>query len=204
MSNNKIVKNFPSKLRKLRAKMGWTQEELGEKIGVGKSSISEWESGNKFPRMTKVEMLCDLFNVPLEYFTEDENDRLTGMVNIPIYGSVSCGNGTVVFEDLIGYIETPRENVRGGEYFYMRAKGDSMVNAHIPDGALLLVRKQPDVEDGQIAVVAVGDEVVLKRVFRRDGLVFLQSENPDYPPIIKSEKDDVRIVGKLKRAIIDF
>lgn len=206
MDKTKFIELFPSKLRKLRMMRGLTQEELGEKVGVGKTAVSEWEAGNKYPKMARVELLCDVLGVPLEYFLEEEDTyNYDGTVNVPLYGGVSCGNGSVVFEDVVEYIATEKNWVSGGEYFYIRAKGDSMIGARIHDGDLLLIRKQPTVEDGEIAVVLVGDEVVLKRVYRRDGMIILQSENPSYPPIVRKLSDSsVRIIGKLKKMIVEF
>src|SRR5690606_39970820 len=97
--------------------------------------------------------------------------------------------------------------ITGGEYFYRRAEGDSMVGARIHDGDLLLIRKQPDVADGEIAAVLIDDEAMLKRVYRQNGLLVLQSENPNYPPIVVDPKNNprnIRIIGKLKKVVIDF
>lgn len=125
------------------------------------------------------------------------------MVSLPIVGSVSCGNGALAFEEIVGHEPTPKGWLNGGEYFYTRAKGDSMVNARIQDGDLVLIRKQPDVEDGEIAAVAIDDEIFLKRVYKRNGNVILQSENPKYPPIIADLKShNCMIIGKLSRVII--
>ena len=82
-----------------------------------------------------------------------------------------------------------------------------MIGARIQDGDLLLIRKQPNVEDGDIAAVLIEDEAVLKRVYIRDGMIILQSENPNYPPIIfdpKNQRDGIRIIGKLKKVVINF
>lgn len=79
-----------------------------------------------------------------------------------------------------------------------------MINARIFDGDLLLIRQQPDIEDGEIAAVLIDNEAVLKRVFKREGVVLLQSENPKYPPIICDNSSKIKILGKLKRTIIIY
>lgn len=77
-----------------------------------------------------------------------------------------------------------------------------MAGARINDGDLLLIRKQPDVENGEIAAVQINDEAVLKRVFKSNGTIVLQSENVNYEPIICQE-GTVLILGKLKKIVID-
>nr|WP_259549216.1 S24 family peptidase [Heyndrickxia oleronia] len=115
-----------------------------------------------------------------------------------------CGPGVLAFEEIEGYEETPLDWLNGGEYFYLRAKGDSMVNARILDGDLLLIRRQNDVENGEIAAVAIGDEAVLKRVYKTNNNIILQSENPNYPPIVLDDKKNIRIIGKLKKVVLNF
>lgn len=125
---------------------------------------------------------------------------------LPIVGRISCGNGILAYQEIEGYETTPREWLNGGEYFYLRAKGDSMTGARIQDGDLLLIRRQNEVENGEVAAVYVNGEAVLKRVYKQNGSVVLQSENPKYPPIIctKETHPDFQIIGKLKRLVVSF
>lgn len=133
---------------------------------------------------------------PVEYYQSD------ALVKIPIVGQISCGSGGVAYEEIEGYEDTPTSWLNGGKYFYLRAKGDSMTNARIYDGDLVLIRRQPEVEDGEIAAVLIDDIAVLKRVYKREDTLILQSENPNYPP--KIVKDDVKILGKLKKIVINM
>jgi repressor LexA len=136
-------------------------------------------------------------------------DNFTGVIAseiamLPIVGRICCGEGSSAYEDIEGYEPTPKEWINGGNYFYLRAKGDSMTGARIYDGDLLLIREQPDVENGEIAAVVVNNEdAVLKRVYRSDGQIVLQSENQNYPPIF-APPVQIRIIGKLKRTIIKY
>lgn len=88
----------------------------------------------------------------------------------------------------------------GGSDYVLTAKGDSMINAGIHDGDIVFVKEQPEVENGQIAVVAIGDESTLKRVYyyRDKALLILRAENPDFPDIVKTneELNEVRIIGR--------
>ncbi len=79
-----------------------------------------------------------------------------------------------------------------------------MIGARIHDGDLLLIREQPDVENGEIAAVIIdGEEAVLKRVYRSNGQIVLQAENPSVPPIL-APPAKVRIVGRLSRTVIKY
>lgn len=80
----------------------------------------------------------------------------------------------------------------------MKCKGDSMINAHIFDGDVVYIREQPNVENGEIAAVLIGDEATLKRVYKYPSKVVLRPENPLYNDITYAEEEmnDVRILGK--------
>ena len=104
-----------------------------------------------------------------------------------------------------GYQLTSSDDLlEGYDYFYLRAKGDSMINAGISEGDLLLIRKQSDVDSGDIAIVNVnGDEETLKRVIKKDGAIILQPENPSYETKIfmGRELNDIYIQGRLMQVV---
>lgn len=117
---------------------------------------------------------------------------------IPIIGSIPAGVPVLAEENIEGYdyADVPET----GEYFFLRVKGDSMINANIFDGSLVLVKSQPCAENGQIVVCLInGDEATLKRYYQQKDMVILKPENPDYQPIIVScnefENGYARILG---------
>lgn len=120
---------------------------------------------------------------------------------IPILGSINCGEAMYTDDNIEGYIDTALSDApESDEFFWMKAKGNSMINAGISEGDALLIRQQSDVDSGDIAVVAVGDnEATLKRVKKQDGAIILQAENPAYEPRIffGDNAKDVRIIGRL-------
>ena len=81
-----------------------------------------------------------------------------------------------------------------------------MSGARIHEGDLLLIRKQDEVENGEIAAVVVEDEVLLKRVFKTGDSIILQSENTAYAPISYNPKTDkkISVIGKLKKVLLNF
>ena len=208
------------KIKKLRKQHRMTQSDLAKKLNVAPTAVSAWEGNKNRPLMDKISIIADMFDVPITYFfdgaiEEDKNIKVAEnessylyntdlLVKLPIVGTISCGNGIIAYEDIEGLKEVPRSWVKGSEHFLLRAKGDSMINARIEDGDLLLIRKQEIIENGEIAAVVVDDEAVLKRIYRTDGQIILQSENPKYPPKFINSQSDIRIIGKLKMNIISY
>lgn len=199
--------DFGRKIKDLRKSKKITQLELAEKIGSSKTTVSSWERGANKPTVENIQAISVALNIPITYFFDNNVDyNFSEKVTLPIYGKVSCGNGLSVFQDPVEYQEIPKEWVEGGTYFCLRATGDSMVGANVREGDLLLVREQPLVENGEIAVVIIDDTIQLKRVYRDNGTFTLISENPTYPPRKYDPNTDhnIRIVGKLKKAITSF
>lgn len=202
-------------LKKLRDIYGLTQEELAKIAGVTNKAVSSWETGTKEPRMGAIEKIVNHFGLKKSNIIEDDGmNFLNGyhiygvqseMIMLPIVGTISCGNGSLAYEEIEGYEPTPREWLNGEEHFYLRAKGDSMIGARIYDGDLLLIRKQSTVDDGEIAAVLINDtnEAVLKRVYHSEDKLILQSENTKYAPIL-APPAEVRVIGKLKMNVIKY
>jgi repressor LexA len=108
---------------------------------------------------------------------------------LPLVGQIAAGGPLLAEENIEDYIGVPEPLSRGGgEEFLLRVKGDSMINAGILDGDIVVVRRQPDARNGEIVVALVGDdesanEATVKRFFREEGRVRLQPENDALEPI---------------------
>ncbi|MCY9700953.1 helix-turn-helix domain-containing protein [Paenibacillus larvae] len=211
MDDKKIKEIFAANIKRLRKSRGMTQGDLAKILGVGISTVSDWEKAKKYPRAGVIEKLSQYFDMPKSSFFEVQGNAIEvyieeDLVKIPIIGKVSCGNGVIAYEEIEGYEDTPSSWVRGADFFYLRAKGDSMINARIFDGDLVLIRKQNFVEEGEIAAVLIDDEVYLKRVYKHDDYLRLESENPTYKPIYKTKENcsEIKILGKLKKIVIDL
>ena len=195
------------KIKRIRTKHKLTQKELAEKLSVGASAVSSWELGSNKPLMDKLSIMADMFNVPISYFFDrEELGDYSNRTMLPIYGNVSCGNGSVIYEETAEYGAAPKEWATGGNYFYLRATGNSMTGASINEGDLLLIREQPSVENGEIAAIVIDDEVVLKRVYKQNGSYILTSENPSYPPRTFNPETDknIKVIGRLKKSITNY
>lgn len=121
----------------------------------------------------------------------------TDSASLPIVGTVRAGALSPAVEDITGYFSVDRAFLHGGKFF-LRVKGDSMINASICDKDLVLVRPQPSADNQDIVVAMVEGEATLKRFFREKGAIRLQPENSTMAPIIIPEgSSDVAIIGKV-------
>ena len=123
--------------------------------------------------------------------------RTAPTVSIPVAGVVRAGLPQPAIEDIEEHLAIDRSLLRGGRYF-LRVRGDSMVNAAIMDGDLALVRPQATADNRDIVVAMIDGEATLKRFYRGKDHIRLQPENPNMEPIIVREGDgEVTIVGKV-------
>ena len=111
------------------------------------------------------------YNFDKIVFYDKESEKLEHIKTkniFPVYGDISCGYPRFLDDEIESYLEIPESMIGQGEFFVLRAKGDSMIGADINNGDLVLVRKQSYAEDGQIVVAFTDEydeEVVLKRYF---------------------------------------
>ena len=181
---------FAKRLRQLRTEQGLSQSALAEKVGLSKSSINMYERGEREPGFTALTAFAELFSTDI--------DSLLGGTPKPktlkVLGEIACGEPSFTHQE---------ESIFGGAEqadFCLRAKGDSMIGARIADGDLVFIRRQPTVENGEIAAVIIDDTATLKRVYYypEEQKLSLNAENPRYAPLIYvgEELDHIRILGK--------
>lgn len=117
---------------------------------------------------------------------------------IPILGRVAAGQPILAEENLLGHLAVDPSLVRGREAFLLKVKGESMRDAGIFDGDLVLVKRQADADSGEIVVAMVEGEATVKRLIKKRGSLILQPENPEFDPIVLTEKDaSFQILGKV-------
>lgn len=124
---------------------------------------------------------------------------------LPVVGTIRAGQPIYAEENIIGYEPINPESIKSGKYFFLLIEGDSMKGSGIVSGSFALVRKQAQVENGEIAVVMVDDEnATIKRVYynEKTNTVTLQPDNPEYNPQTY-RIEDIHIIGKVVRALID-
>lgn len=119
-------------------------------------------------------------------------------VDLPVVGRVAAGIPLLADENIEDYFPVSKNLVRTTGMFLLRVNGDSMKNAAILDGDLLLVRPQPFVDQGTIAVVLIDNEATVKRFYKYNDRIELHPENPNYEPIVcNTETGLIRVIGKV-------
>jgi repressor LexA len=124
--------------------------------------------------------------------------RANAPVEVPLLGRVAAGAPILAEEHIEDTIVVDGAFVRPGKHFALRVRGDSMKNAGILDGDVVIVRHEAPVRSGEIVVVLIGDEATVKRVFPRRDKVVLLPENDDYEPLeVRPGDPGVRVAGKV-------
>ncbi len=185
---------------------GTNVNRLSAETGISYSTIKSMiERDLKNASIDNVIKICDTLGVSVEDLVRvGVPDNLTHAggreAMIPVIGEISCGDPITAVENIEGYIAEPASRLPSGILFYLRAKGDSMAPT-IENGALVLIREQDDVENGEVAAVLVngGTEATLKRVKKDNGTLLLIPDNRNYPPIIATNENPVRVIGKAIR-----
>ena len=118
---------------------------------------------------------------------------------VPLLGTIAAGKPLLSEENLDGYVNLPEPFVRPGKnYFALRVRGRSMINAGILEGDLAVIEQTSVAYDGQIVVAVIDDAITLKRYYKEADTVKLMPENPDFQPIYVK---DLRIVGILSNIL---
>jgi repressor LexA len=113
-------------------------------------------------------------------------------------GQIAAGGPILAQESIESVYALPQEIVGSGEVFMLKVVGDSMIDAAICHGDMVVVKKQPDADNGDIVAALLDDEATVKTLKRKDGHVWLMPQNPNYEPI---DGDQARIMGKVVAVI---
>ncbi len=191
------------RIHQLRIEHGYTLEELGNKVGVGKSTVRKWEKGMiANMKRDKIIKVADALGVTPTYLMGYKDEpRKAKAVSIPVLGRVAAGIPIDAVEYVIGSEDIPEDMARSGKFFCLKIKGDSM-EPEIHDGDVVVVRQQNDAESDEIVIALVnGNDGVCKRLKKYDNSIALVSNNAAYPPMYftQSEIDEtpVSILGKV-------
>lgn len=210
---------FAERLKEALKYNGMSAAELCRLTDTPESVMSQYKSGKYVAKQKRLDTYANILNVSIPWLMgedvpmKDISPLPEGAVpynpvmhRIPILGYISAGLPLYADEHIEGYTYTERNG--GAEYFALRVKGDSMNASRINDGDILIVRVQPIVENGEIAVVRVNDDNATVKRFKREGdIVQLipQSYNPEHQiQIYNLKKDKIDVVGKVVECKVEF
>jgi len=208
-----ILIGYGKRIKEARGKL--TQEELANKVGVKTTYISDIETERKNPsgRLIRLISIISNFNENWllrgegpKYIHKKETSLSPDQVRIPLYSYVPASPPEELEEIKEGEITLPKNILPPGEYWAIRVSGDSMINAHILDGTIVIIRQTPEVNSGSIALVRIGNEITLKRIYIFPKRVILRSENPGYNDLEISlgEYRGVEVLGEALLGILSF
>lgn len=207
---------FAQNLSRYMNERGIDRNTLCEKLDFKYSTLCEWLSARKYPRIDSIEKMANYFGIQKSdlieshTFKDSEQSNISEIIpqdniyKIPVYETVSAGFGAYASSDILEYIPMVIDNPYDAkDTIGIRVRGDSMY-PKIEDGDIIVVRKQDSVDSGSIAVLLLDDdEGLVKKVVYGDTWIELHSINPEYKTR-RFENEDVlrlRVVGLVKQVI---
>ena len=204
-------------IKSLRLEKHLSQEQFAKLFDVATSTVGMWENNKRSPNEETKEAIADYFNVDMNYLygktpirnSYEDPFKLSGIdfFRLPLLPPVCCGNGGFADDNIIEYVPVPSKGLSDpSHYFCQIAEGDSMKDAGIDDGDLLVFEKASSVYNGMIGAFCVDEnEAMCKKYTEVNGMIILQPMNSDYDPIpVDPLNEHFRCVGKLKKSIKNF
>ena len=196
-----------NRIKELRKARKMTQHQLCAVLKIAQPTLSGYENETSEPDFATFQNIADYFGVTVDYLLGREETKKDPVIQnevdfagmdlypIPLVGRVVAGMPIECAENLEGYVfinHKPKE-----EYFALRVFGDSMINAGIPDGAILIVHKQSYAESGNIVIAFLNGEQTVKYFKLHDEDMYLVPANNNYLPIHIRKTDEFLILGKV-------
>lgn len=201
--------NIGNKLKQIRSMNNLTQSDLAEMLGVAKTTISSYERNNSVPNDEIKKEISRRFNISIDELIGNEAKVNNNSYKVPVFAYVSAGNPLFTNEEIVDWEELPIEYKSQGEFFALMVKGQSM-EPRFCEGDVVIVKKQNDVDDGDLAIVLVnGDQATFKQVRKSEaGITLIGTNTAVYLPHFYSNADiealPVAIIGKVVEARIKF
>ena len=184
---------FSNRLKALRNKKGLSQTELAKLLFVSQQTVAKWETDKSTPNPETILKISNILDVSTDYLlgnsTEPSSDSKSKYIKIPVLGYVAAGIPTDAVENIIDWEEIPAEMAKSAEYFGLVINGDSM-EPRICKGDVVIVRKQSDIDSGDMAIVIIdGERGTCKKVVKHSNGISLVSFNQAYEPLFFTWKE---------------
>jgi len=213
-----------NRIKELRRARGYSQSRLADILNVNQTAVSQWERGVTTPGLSLILKMSELFDVSVDYLMtgkalsarsessyilsgtspileyEIDPQKARGVL-IPVLGRVEAGIPISAVETVLGYEEISSDMALNGDFFALQVHGSSM-EPRMLDGDVVIVRSQPDVDSGDVAVVLVnGGEATIKRIKKSPEGIMLIPNNSSFEPVFYNNDNiknlPVSILGKV-------
>ena len=179
---------------------GITQKDICKAIGVGAPKFTDWKTGRVRSYHKYIPQIAEYLGVSADMILGKASSSGSG-VKIPVLGRVQAGIPVEAIEDIIDQEEISAKMAESGEYFGLAVRGDSM-EPKFSEGDVVIVRRQPDIESGDIAIVMInGGDATIKKVIKQENGILLKPSNDKYEPFFYDKKSiedkHVVIIGKV-------
>lgn len=201
-------------IKNRRLQLNLTLEQVGNIVGVGKSTVRKWENGmienmgrDKIALLSKALDISPLVLLDLDDGVKIYESAGIDFIRIPLYSALCCGDGGFNEDNIIEMVAVPRKGLNPNlEYFAQIADGESMKDAGIGDGDLLIFERVDKVDSGVIGCFCIDlNKAMCKKYKEQDGMIILMPMNNEYEPkFIDPLNSHFRCLGKLKKVIKDF
>lgn len=191
-----------NRIYELRTQMGITMKEAAARLGMPYTTYVNYEKGTREPNSETLILLARFFGTTIDNLLGKTDalippgfQPMPEMSAVPLVGSIACGTPILAEQNIEARIGVP---ALWQADFALTCHGNSMV-AMIQDGDIVCIRKQPEVENGEIAAVRIGEEATLKRFYRQGDTVMLQAENPAFSPLVytRDQLNEITIEGRV-------
>lgn len=189
-------------ISRLMKEKGVDRTQLSKDLKIKYTTLSDWINAKTYPRIDKIELMANYFDVSKSELVEDKSTSFEKIEarKVPVVSHISAGLPIYSEQNILEYAYVPAFMMLDGkEVFYLRVSGDSM-DKEFKEGDLVLVEKDSYVTDGQIAVVQInGYNATVKRVkFNGEQIILLpDSHNTEHLPQVYTNKDEVKIIGRV-------
>ena len=217
---------FSEKLKALRKSKNMSQAKLSKELGVTQQAVGRWEKDLNMPDLETLVKIANYFHVTVDYLADrhgllpglqkdnapeiegiasqilDNQEKIRRGIRIPVLGTIVAGVPVDANEEILGWEEITESMAAQGEFFALRVRGRSM-EPRLVEGDTVIIKKEPDVESGRVAVVLVGrEEATLKQVKKApDGITLIGYNALVYEPHFYSnteiEEMPIQILGEV-------
>ena len=191
-----------NRISELRTQMGITMKEAAARLGMPYTTYVNYEKGTREPNSETLIQLARFFGTTIDNLLGKTDalippgfQPMPEMSAVPLVGRIACGTPILAEQNIEARIGVP---ALWRADFALTCHCNSMA-AMIQDGDIVCIRKQPEVENGEIAAVRIGEEATLKRFYRQGDTVMLQAENPAFSPLVytRDQLNEITIEGRV-------